>query len=185
MPPIEPIRTERLILRELVESDWRAAFAIRSDLDVMRYMGMVPDTEEGTVEFVARCIASQADEPRSWLPLSITLQEDGRLIGGGGLTMVSAANREADVGYLLERESWGRGFGTEAVRAFVGLGFEHMKAHRVTANVAPENVASVRVLEKVGFQREGLARQQLWSGDRWVDCYLYAILEDEWRAQRE
>ncbi len=183
MPPIDPIRTERLILRELAAEDWRPTLALRSDPEVMRYMGLPRETEEETRAFVARCVASQPDEPRRWLPLSIVLRADERVIGGCGLTMSSNVAGEADVGYLLERASWGKGYATEALRALLGVGFENMGAHRIVANCAVENAASARVLDKVGMRREGLLRQQVWTGERWRDCHLYAILEDEWRAE--
>ena len=89
------------------------------------------------------------------------------------------------MGYVLRRDSWGKGYATEAAREILRIGFELLDAHRVVGNVDTENIGSVRVLEKIGMTREGMNRQSFWSPlhGTWRDTYLYAILEDEWRSR--
>lgn len=75
----------------------------------------------------------------------------------------------------------GRGIATEAVQLVLEFGFQTLNIHRIEAYVAPQNLASVRVLEKSGFIREGLLRQLLFINGVWVDHYMYAILQNDFK----
>ena len=84
----------------------------------------------------------------------------------------------AFVGYAMDEAYVGKGIVTEAVELIVRFAFEQVGLHRVEAYVAPENKASIRVLEKAGFQQEGLLRKLLYINGKWVDHYMYARLEE-------
>ena len=100
------------------------------------------------------------------------------------LGIVAPQFRGGDVGYGLRADRWGRGLTTEAVRMLIGFGFEQLELHRIAAVCDPGNVGSRRVMEKVGMQAEGRLREDMLSQGRWRDSLAYAILEDEWRAER-
>lgn len=85
------------------------------------------------------------------------------------------------VGYSMDERFAGRGIATEAVRLVLEFGFQTLNIHRIEAYVAPQNLASVRVLEKSGFVREGLLRQLLFINGVWVDHYMYAILQNDYK----
>lgn len=186
MSRIEPIRTEHLVLRDFVHDDWRAVHEYGSDAEVMRYMGLVINTEAASTAFVARTLESQTRRPRERYELAITLPDTGQLIGGCGIHVTVDRQRELTLGYILRRDCWGYGYATEAAQALLRLGFGDMGAHRIISDCDVDNLASARVMEKVGMQREGVLRQSFWSPPHfaWRDCYLYTILEDEWRAQQ-
>jgi ribosomal-protein-alanine N-acetyltransferase len=184
MPPIEPIRTPRLVLRDFVAGDWPAVHRYASDPLVTRYMTFPPNaTEAVTREVVEGMIAQQAEEPRSHYELGMMLAATGELVGTAGIRWESPNNREASMGYILRRDCWGKGYTTEAAQALLRLGFELMGAHRVFATCDIENLASARVLEKIGMTLEGTHRQDVWSPANiaWRDSHYYAILEDEWK----
>lgn len=84
------------------------------------------------------------------------------------------------VGYSIDQGQTGRGIGTEAVELLSQFAFEKVSLHRVEAYVSPRNTGSVRVLEKAGFEREGLLRQLLYINGVWEDHYMYACLESEY-----
>ena len=86
----------------------------------------------------------------------------------------------AFVGYSLDERYVGQGIATEAVSLMLQLAFEQLKLHRVEAYIAPDNIASIRVIEKNGFQQEGLLRKLLYINGQWIDHYQYAILEEEY-----
>lgn len=188
MATIRPVETGRLILREFSEHDLPAVHAYGSDPKVMAGLLLLPNTEEKSREVVTEFISYQSEEPRTKYELAIELASTGELIGGSGIRMERlldrSGNREASMGYVLRRESWGNGYATEAASGMLWIGFEMLMAHRVFAMVDTENVSSIRVLEKLGMTREGLHRQSLWSPvhDSWRDVYYYAILEEEWRS---
>ncbi|MHC5035460.1 MAG: GNAT family N-acetyltransferase [Planctomycetota bacterium] len=176
------LTTERLLLRELCEDDWQAVHEYGSDPEVVNHLPWGPNTEADTREFVARTIAAQSEEPRVHYTFAIVRKADGQLVGSIGLNVSSVPNREGWIGYALAKRFWGQGYATEAARAVVAFGFGQVGLHRIFATCDPQNVASARVLEKVGMRREGLMRQHMPVRGTWRDSCLYAILEDDLKA---
>ena len=86
---------------------------------------------------------------------------------------------EADIGYELAPDQWGRGYATEAARAIVAFGFTELRLHRISAWCIAENTASAHVLEKIGMWLEGRLRENEYFKDRWWDTLLYAMLETD------
>jgi [ribosomal protein S5]-alanine N-acetyltransferase len=175
--------TERLVLRDFVPEDLDDVYAYGSDPEVVRYMPFPPSTRDGTRAHIERCMAAAAAEPRNVYDLGIVLKDEGRVIGGCTLHVYDTQSRQAAFSYLLGRHYWGRGYATEAMRALLGFGFDTLGIHRAHDACDAENLASARVMEKLGMRREGHQRQVEWDGERWADALLYAILEDEWRAK--
>jgi RimJ/RimL family protein N-acetyltransferase len=179
------LKTERLLLREFRKDDWEAVHGYASDAQVVRFLAWGPSTEDETRDFIARQIAARAEEPRRHYGLAVTRAADNELIGSVGLNESSPDNREAWIGYCLARHCWGQGYATEAARAVIAFGFGELDLHRIFATCDVRNVASARVLEKAGMQREGRLREHKWQRGGWRDSYLYAILRDERCGQRD
>ena len=178
------IETPRLTLREFLVGDWPAVLAYQSDPRYLRLYAWTERSEADVQAFVAGFVASHAVEPRLKYQLAITLRDRGELIGNCGIRLAGPGARNADLGYEVAPEHWGRGYATEAARAMVGFGFEELGLHRVRAECVPENAASRRVMEKLGMRREGRLRQTQRYKGRWWDTLVYGMLEDEWRADR-
>jgi ribosomal-protein-alanine N-acetyltransferase len=87
-----------------------------------------------------------------------------------------------DIDYELDPRYWGCGYATEAAGGIVAFGSREVGLHRICAWCIVENVASGRVLEKIGMQEEGRLREKEWMKGRWWDTLLYAILEHEWQS---
>ena len=105
-------------------------------------------------------------------------------IGGIGLTLRGGdLQHSAELGYWLGKAFWGRGIATAAARAVTGYAFRDLGLLRIDALVLTENMPSIRVLEKVGFQREGLLRQVELKQGVPLDHFLYAMLREEWPGQ--
>ena len=177
------LRTERLLLREFEEEDWRAVQAYQSDPSYLRFNPWSERTEEDVRAFVRLFLEAQDERPRRRFQLAIVLPEDGRLIGNCGVRINDRERREGNIGYELDPDYWGRGYATEAVRAILGFGFGELGLHRVWAECVAANVASARVLEKLGMRREGHLRENFWTSEGWADSFLYAILDHEWEAR--
>lgn len=174
--------TERLILRDFTADDWPAVLAYQSHPLYLRYNPWTERSPEDVQSFVGMFVAHQSQQPRYKFQLAVMLSAGGRLIGNCGIRKDSAGAPEADIGYELAPEHWGRGYATEAVRAILRFGFEHLGVHRISAWCLAENAASARVLEKAGLQREGCLRDKEHFKGRYWDTLQYAILEDEWRG---
>lgn len=179
------LRTERLVLREFADDDWRAVLAYHRDPRYQRFYEMSDPDEEGTRAFVRLFILWQRDQPRSKYQLAITLAETGELIGNVGVRKPTADAEVAEVGYELSPLHWGKGYATEAARALLGWAFRELGLHRAHAHCVSDNVASTHVLEKLGMRREGLLREHQHIKGAWRDVLLYGILASEWDALQE
>ncbi len=173
-----PIATERLLLREFLPADYDAVHAYASDPRVTRYMLYGPRDPADTQAYVERVLRYQRDNPRLVWELAVTQLSDGALIGACDLTLLKPG--EGDVGYMLRRESWGQGYGTEIARALIQAGFESLALERILSTVSTENRRSIRVLEKAGLRWEALYRRFAQAKGRSWDCHLFATSRAEW-----
>jgi RimJ/RimL family protein N-acetyltransferase len=170
------LRTEHLVLRAARLEDAEAIFAeYAADPAVTRFLLWRPQTSvEGVREFLRGAVASMTEgRELHW----VVIRAGGdRAIGAIGCTFQAF---RAELGYVLGRAHWRRGFMSEALRAVVGVLLARDGIHRVWAVCDVENVGSARVLEKAGLAREGLLRR--WSlhpnvSDVPRDCYVYAAI---------
>ena len=125
-------------------------------------------------------IAGALQQPRLTYDLAIVLTACDEVIGRVGLGITDLEIGEAMLWYTLHPDHWGHGFTTEAARAMVDAGFRELGLHRIWADSDPDNVASWRVLEKIGMRREGHLIENTFIKGEWVDSLIYAILAREW-----
>jgi len=176
------IHTERLVLRDFVADDWPAVLAYQRDPRYLRFYPWTDRTEAEVRDFVQMFLDQQSEQPRRKFQLAITLQGDDRVIGNCGIRRKPDNDWEADIGYELALEHWGKGYATEAAQAIVKFGFEGLRLHRISSWCIADNIASARVLEKVGLRQEGRFRENEYFKGRWWDTLLYGLLESEWRS---
>ena len=119
---------------------------------------------------------------RAYVLLIAALEPDEPLVGRVALTEVARGPfQNALLGYWVTEQRQARGIATEAVRLAVELAFARLGLHRLQAAVMPKNLASRRVLEKLGFREEGVGRRYLQIAGRWEDHVLYALTREEWK----
>jgi RimJ/RimL family protein N-acetyltransferase len=164
-----------VLLREFRSSDARAAYRWVSDPEAVRYVPLGPLDELGAVEYVEQLISEAKREPRDAYTLAIVERATGEVVGSVALGIDSRAHRRAELGYILQRDRWGRGYASEAAAMVVDFAFEQLGINRVWAVCDPENPASTRVLEHCGMACEGLLREDLLVHGLWRDSLLYAI----------
>lgn len=173
--------TERLLLREFVDEDWKAVLEYQSNPLYLRYYAWTERKEAEVREFVGWFLTNQQEQPRTKYQLAVTLKEDGRLIGNCGVRINDFALREGNIGYELDPRYWGKGYATEAARALVRFGFEELGLHRIWSWCVAENVSSSSVLERVGFRQEGCLWEKEFYKGRWWDQRVFGLLEHEWK----
>lgn len=184
--PLEvPLTSVRLVLRDFTWDDLEDVHEWGADPEVSRYEAWGPNTIDDTRAFVERVLAATALRPRTEHTLLTAIRETGRAIGAGVLYLRSEENRAGEIGYILKRNYWGQGFGTEIAQTLLEFGFERFGLHRIYATCDPRNVRSARILRKIGMVHEGRRREDLLIRDGWRDSDLYAILESEWRSLRQ
>jgi len=180
------ITTPRLILREIVADDWPAVLAYQSDPRYYRYYAWTERTDADVREFTAMLTGMRdKHDPRREFQLAITLAGDPTLIGNCGIRRKPENEWEADIGYELHHEYWGRGYATEAITAMVEFGFRELGLHRVSALCNAENERSWRVMERIGMKREGLLRETNSFKGRWWDALVYGVLREEWETKEK
>jgi RimJ/RimL family protein N-acetyltransferase len=177
------LHTERLVLRPLADGDGDALFAIFSDAETLRYWSRLPMTAcaeaEALIEDDRRGFA--AGTSIRW---ALVRRDDQRLIGTVTLFKLERAHRRAEIGYILERGAWGRGYLREALTAVLAHGFGPLGLHRIEADIDPRNAASIRALEHFGFVREGVLRERWRVGGEVSDSLVMALLEPAWTVSR-
>ena len=186
---MKTLETERLILRKYVESDFQAVHSYGSCAENIIYMPFGPNTEEQTKEFIDRSIKKAEENPIVHYQYAVVLKQNGSLIGGCGINLSDISGDEAEVGWLVHRDYWKQGYGSEMGRELLRFGFDEMMLHRIIARCDAENIGSYRVMEKLGMRREGLFLEgrpaHKFSDKKYGDELLYAILSDEWETQKE
>jgi len=178
MSEVPILVTERLRLRALTVDDAEALFPTLSDADLMTWWSSAPHQ---TIDETRAYFTPRVDRD-NWRCWAITLAGGDIAIG-----WVAAGEKRqggvTEIGYLLARDHWGRGIAAEAVSAVIDRLFAEGQ-RRVFADTDPENAASLALLERLGFTREGYLRGE-WETHIGVrDSVILGLLEDEWRSPR-
>lgn len=178
------LQSERLILRDFTENDWKAVFEYQSNPAYLKYYPSPPRAENHTKNLVDLFISWQNEVPRTKSQLAIILKNENKLVGNCGLRKIDSNATEAELGCELDPYYWSQGIASEAVRLMLQFGFEDLKLHRIWSTTKAENIAARNLIEKLHFQHEGTLREQEWLHDHWSDAVIYAILAKEWFQSR-
>jgi RimJ/RimL family protein N-acetyltransferase len=175
--------TPRLLLRPLQQADAEVLLAMFSNPVAMRYWSTAPWTDIAQAQ---RRIADDAagHERGQHLALGIVRRDHGQLIGRCTLFDLWPSCRRAQVGYILDASAWGQGFAAEAVGALLRHGFDAMDLNRVEADIDPRNTASARLLQRLGFSREGLLRERWIVNGEVSDSEVFGLLRREFTIAR-
>jgi ribosomal-protein-alanine N-acetyltransferase len=144
-----------------------------------------PERDESffTLDAAERAIDSQEADRAADRGYAFGIFAGDELVGYVNLNaVVRGVFQNAYLGYAVAEAANGRGYATTAVREATRIAFEELGLHRVQAAVVPRNAASIRVLEKAGFRREGLAERYLLIAGTWEDHVLFAVTRDEYRS---
>lgn len=183
--PFPVLETERLVLREITLED--ASFWLRnfSDPEVVELTAFEPPVDLDAAKDEITQYAIRLFEQGAGFRWGITVRPSRELIGTLGYHgWVREGGSRARVGYELMREYRRRGIMTEAMRAILAYGFGSMKLNRVEVLTDPTNVRSIRLLERLGFHREGVLRENTCFRGRFIDDAIYSLLARDWRSAR-
>ena len=172
----------RVTLREYEPVDAHGVLAWSADPWVTRYLTWGTGEKSGAERFVRRAGETAAQRPRDTFELAIAERDGGALVGGIRMSVRDWQHRRADIGWVLRRDRWGRGYATEAASLLLRFGFD-FGMHRIEAECHPDNAASARVMEKIGMRYEGRMRGTHLSAGEWTDSLLFAALATD-RAPR-
>ena len=173
------INTSRLSLRWIRAEDVDDFYAVYSNPEVMRYWSTLPLPDKDAASKLINEIHEgiKRDEMMKW---GIALRSSDKLIGSVTLFHIDFTHRRAEIGYAQGRAYWGQGYMQEALKAVLNHAFEILNLHRIEADVDPRNAASVRTLERLGFQREGYLRERWQVNGEIQDAFYYGLLRPDW-----
>ena len=187
MSPKEPDRRggvleagARVLLRHPRPRD-REEFLALTRASARLHRGLVapPTDSEGFAEYVAR---------RRWtnyVGFLVCRMGDGRIVGAVSLSEIVRGNfQSAYMGYYVGAPYARRGYMADAIQLALRHAFDTLRLHRVEANIQPQNAASIALAERSGFVWEGYSRRHLKVAGRWRDHERWAILAEDWRAER-
>jgi ribosomal-protein-alanine N-acetyltransferase len=180
------IRTKRLLLRQpsMKDAEWYLEHFSR------------PEVVWGGGDPAPRNIGAAREELRKYMVdlyrkrlgfrWIITLKGEGRPIGSLGFyKWAPSAGYQAEMGYDLVKEHWGKGIMTEAMKAVIDFGFEKMELHRIEVFIMPRNKRSIKLVKNLGFKREGLLRERYFDEfGHYTDDVLFSMLRTDWKEKR-
>ena len=188
MPPPDPFADglptldgEVVRLRAVRASDEPALLGVFGDGDHLHYWGHGPLADAAAArQYRADMEAGVRD--RSLFQWVVTVPPEDGLVGTVTLVDWDRANRRAEVGVIVHPARVGRGLAADAVRTALRFGFAEMGLHRVEADVDPANAGAIRLLERIGFRYEGLARERWFTSGTWADSAMYGLLATDVEA---
>jgi len=177
------IETKRLVMRAVEPEDAEFLAGLVNDPEVRGSLGAYDLVYPMSVDMEERWI-QEAGSKEDEAHLIIAGRRDGRPIGVLSVKDISWRNASAHLTIMLERGSWGRGYGTEAVSGALGFLFDGLNMHRVWLRVLDTNERAIRCYEKCGFRKDGTLREDVFTGGTWHSSHIMSILADEFRRMR-
>ena len=174
--PFPELKTERLQLKQITIEHANDLFEMRSDKEVMKYIDrpLAKSTEDvmALIKIISEVL--QKNDGITWGIL--TKDQPSKLIGTVGFWQMQKEHYRAEIGYMLHPAWQGKGIMREAIDEVLRYGFSDMQLHSVEANVNPGNIASKKLLEKLGFVQEAYFKENYYANGRFVDSAIYSLL---------
>ncbi|WP_251032390.1 GNAT family N-acetyltransferase [Mesobacillus foraminis] len=176
--PFPRLETKRLVLREVTTEDSNSLLKYLSDEEVMKYYGLDPfQSINDALDEISWYQSIQKN--KTGIRWGITLKDQGAVIGSCGFHNSVSQHFRTEIGFELSKEHWGKGIAFEAVQAIISYGFEQLDLQRIEALIEPPNSSSQRLVEKLGFIREGLLRNYEFTCGKFDDLYMYSLLKQD------
>lgn len=172
--------TERLKIRLFKKEDVDDLYEYCSDDEVTKYLPFLTYTKkQDAIDRINYCIEGyeKLEAPILW---AIEYKEEQKLIGGIDFVKWDEENKEAEIGYILNKKYWNKGIMTEALKTILKFGFEKMDLNRIELRCDERNIGSARVMEKNGLKHEGMLRQKRFQKGEFVNIKCYSILKEEY-----
>jgi RimJ/RimL family protein N-acetyltransferase len=180
--PKLPIETSRLTLRPFAEDDLQTLMAYHSLPEVQRYLDWKARDRVEARQALANLSKEVAlTRPGDTISLAVVRKSDGELLGHISLRWLDATAGQAELRFVFDPKHSRQGYGTEAVRAAMTLGFEEFKFHRIFARCDARNQGSARLMKKIGMRLEAHYREHVLFQGEWDEELHFAILDREWK----
>lgn len=174
--------TPRLILRSPLPEDIQAMQAIFNDPRNLEFTPHLARAEGWSLEDVEQRYDKKraAQKQQTVIELTVVERETGAMIGEASVFHIETAHRRGEAGLMLHHPYWGKGYGVEALRALLGYAFGEIGFHRVEFVTLTENARTRRLMEKLGVPLEGVKKECIYEGGRYLDQATYAVFDRDW-----
>lgn len=173
------LETKRLIIRDIKLEDSKEVFNYRSDVNSNKYQSWIPKTINDVTIFIEKC-AKIINQKSSWYQLVIIKKDLKLLIGDIGLHFLSD-NQTVEIGCTLNKQYHHKNFATEALFEVIRFLFYDLNKSKIIASVDPENIASIKLLEKLKFKQKKYKKNSIYSNGKWVDDMVYSLLKETYK----
>ena len=175
----ETFHTERLLLRKLTPSDFNYIFENHDEAEIRTLLGINSDEEYLLEENKYKKGYSTYNKSLVYFQMLDKISQ--QIIGGAGFHSWYADHKRAELGYALKNDEYkGKGLMTEALSFIIGYGFKHMDLNRIEAFIGPDNAASLKLISKYNFTREGQLRQHYMKEGKLQDSIVFSLLSKEY-----
>ncbi|RIW38530.1 N-acetyltransferase [Bacillus salacetis] len=175
------LETARLKLVQITEEHTERYFEIMSLDAVTKYYGMESLQQKEQAADIVKSFKTGFESKKS-MRWGIVLKETGTLVGTAGLNNLRIGQKRAEIGFEIHPDYWSRGFTSEAARAVIQYAFAELNLYRVGAITFLENKASIGLLEKIGFIKEGVLRGYIYQNGISNDTYIFSMIKSEWEG---
>ncbi|HSH64950.1 MAG TPA: GNAT family N-acetyltransferase [Bacteroidia bacterium] len=170
------LHTERLFLRKLNMNDAEPIFEIRSNPEVMKYMGRpIAASLDDAVAHIEKVLQNMMNN--TGIDWGIEEKKSGKLIGTIAFWKIIKEDSRAELGYILHHNWHHKGLMNEALQAILSFGFKTIGLHSVMANIDPLNLASMKLLEKNKFRKEAHFKENFFFEGRFLDSVIYSLVK--------
>ncbi len=178
------IYTQHLVLRDLRDSDYPAIREFESMPETHHFEKVNVPEEKATRDELEAALNWAKEIPRTHYKLGVTIRPHNIVRGRVSLSLGNAELDQWEIGWVIHPEVWSQGIASEAAEATLAFAFRELHARRVVAYCNALNTASYRVMEKIGMTRESLRKGARWWNGAWVDEYVYAVTDKDWKMDK-
>ncbi|MEL6676594.1 MAG: GNAT family protein [Bacteroidota bacterium] len=182
MDQLFPFETARLRIRKLRLEDVGAFHAYRRLPQVCQYQGFYPMDEQACAAFIEEQLPLTLGKPGQWVQYGLEVRATGQLVGDCALRQKEEEPRIGEIGISLSPAVQGQGYAREAMLGLMGILFDQLQVRRIEELTDAENLASVRMLESLGFRREAHFIENVFFKGKWGSEFIYAMLKREWET---
>lgn len=174
--PFPILESERLCFRKLTHEDAPEVLALRGNSETMKFIPrpLIVDVE-GAFEHI-KMINDKIDENLD-INWAVTQKENDKCIGIMGFYRTQPEHFRTELGYMILPEHWGKGYVTEAVKTLLNFAFNSLNFHSIEAVIDARHIASERVLQKVGFEKEAHFKENFYYNNEFTDTKIYSLLK--------
>ncbi len=176
--PYPELRTERLLLRRIKVSDTPEIFFLRSNEQVLEFIGKEPAADEEAVKEFIQNVNLDIDSSQAIMWGIALLQNPDILIGNICYWRIQSQHHRAELGYTLHPDYWRKGIMKEAVLKVMDFGFDEMKLHSIEARTSSENLASTAILKSTGFVQEGYLKEEFCFRNKFYDTIIFSKVNE-------